>query len=109
MSQGEGRVRSGLRRNLRVWRYLGQSTPSGWIGLKGTSRVGMQKELEAMLDIDLYTQETVMVGENLAAGVGRGSDRRGPVESRRVAARRRIKTATSAASTRRARADPWAP
>lgn len=69
--QGEGRVRSGLRRNLRVWRYLGQSTPSGWIGLKGTSRVGMQKELEAMLDIDLYTQETVMAGENLAAGVGR--------------------------------------
>ena len=70
--ENEGRIASGLRRNLRVWRYLGQSTPSGWVGLKGTSRVGMQKELEAMLDIDLYTQETVMIGDKqLVAGIGR--------------------------------------
>ncbi len=57
----EGRIRSGLRRNLRVWRYMGQATPSGWLGLKGTGQVGMQKELEAMLDIDLYRGQGVAV------------------------------------------------
>jgi len=57
----EGRFRSGLRRNLRVWRYAGQATPSGWLGLKGTGKVGMQKELEAMMDIDLYRGEGVAV------------------------------------------------
>jgi hypothetical protein len=43
-----------FRRNARVWRWMGTETPSGWIGLKGTSTVGAEREMTAALDLDIY-------------------------------------------------------
>lgn len=58
-SQFEGTSR--FRRNIRVWRWLGAEVPSGFIGIKGTSTVGSEREFTAALDTDLYTGPAVLV------------------------------------------------
>lgn len=52
---------SRLRRQARVWRWLGTETPSGYIGLKGTSNVGSEREFNAALDLDLYNNKPIQV------------------------------------------------
>jgi hypothetical protein len=51
-SQFEGTSR--LQRNMRVWRWLGTETPNGYIGLRGTSTVGSEREFNAALNLDVY-------------------------------------------------------
>jgi len=48
-------------RNIRVWRWMGKETPSGWIGLKGTSTVGSEREFTAALDLDIYKSDNVRI------------------------------------------------
>ena len=55
--EGVGRIR----RNARVWRWLGSETPSGWIGLKGTSTVNSEREFTAALDLDLYKGDAYII------------------------------------------------
>ena len=55
--EGVGRVR----RNARVWRWMGSETPSGWLGLKGTSTVNSEREFAAALDLDVYKGDGVVV------------------------------------------------
>lgn len=50
-----------FQRQARVWRWLGSATPSGYISLKGTSLVNQERELGAVLDLDMYRQEPVTV------------------------------------------------
>jgi hypothetical protein len=50
---------SRARRNLRIWRWAGTETPSGYIGLKGTATVGSEREFTAAIDIDLYKGKAV--------------------------------------------------
>ena len=50
-----------LQRQVRVWRWLGTEVPSGYIGLKGTSTVGSEREFTAALDLDVYRGEPVTV------------------------------------------------
>lgn len=56
-SQFEGTSR--LQRNARVWRWMGSGTPSGFISLKGTSLVNQDREMSAVLDLDLYKGEPI--------------------------------------------------
>lgn len=58
-SQFEGTSR--LQRNVRVWRWLGEETPSGYIGLKGAGTVGSENEFTAATNIDLYKADPVVV------------------------------------------------
>lgn len=58
-SQFEGTNR--FQRNMRVWRWFGAETPSGYIGLKGTATVGSEREFTAALDTDLYSGAAVEV------------------------------------------------
>ena len=48
-------------RNARVWRWIGEENPSGWLGLKGTSTVGSEAEFTAALKLDMYKGEGVKV------------------------------------------------
>lgn len=50
-----------FRRAARVWRWMGEETPSGWIGLKGTSTVGSEREFIAATDLDIYKGEAVSI------------------------------------------------
>jgi hypothetical protein len=50
-----------LRRAARVWRWMGTETPSGFIGLKGTALVGSDREINAVLNVDLYENKPVLV------------------------------------------------
>jgi hypothetical protein len=53
---------SRLQRNARVWRWVGQETPAGFIGLRGGATVGSEREFTAALNLDLYkTREGVQV------------------------------------------------
>jgi hypothetical protein len=59
---------SRFRRNVRIWRWAGEANPVGYLGLKGTSTVGMEREVDAMLrSIDAYkgTPERVQRGSEL--------------------------------------------
>lgn len=58
-SQFEGTSR--FRRNIRVWRWVGAEVPSGYIGLKGTSTVGAEREFTAALNTELYRNPAVLV------------------------------------------------
>lgn len=60
-SQFEGVGR--FRRQARVWRWMGTSTPSGYIGLKGTSLVNQDRELGAVLDLDMYKSDAPIAYE----------------------------------------------
>jgi hypothetical protein len=51
-SQFEGTGR--LARNMRVWRWLGEETPSGYIGLKGAGTVGSENEFTAATNLGVY-------------------------------------------------------
>jgi hypothetical protein len=48
---------SRLQRNARVWRWVGQETPSGYIGLRGLSTVGSEREFTAALNLELYASK----------------------------------------------------
>jgi hypothetical protein len=52
-----------FQRNLRVWRWLGAETPSGYIGLKGTATVGSEREFRAATNLDLYRGDGVQIQE----------------------------------------------
>lgn len=52
---------SRLRRASRVWRFAGSESPSGYIGLKGTSAVQADRELLAALDLRMYKGDGVQV------------------------------------------------
>ena len=56
------------RRNARVWRWLGSETPSGYIGLKGTALLGSDRELGAVLDLDVYRNQPVTITRKAADG-----------------------------------------
>lgn len=61
------------RRLMRVWRWAGQETPAGIVGLKGTAITGSENELMATLDLDLYHGAPVMVkmpGSDIPIPVG---------------------------------------
>jgi hypothetical protein len=58
-SQFEGTSR--FRRNIRVWRWVGAEVPSGFIGIKGTSTVGSEREFTAALDTDMYSGTGTLV------------------------------------------------
>jgi len=64
---------SRFRRNVRVWRWLGEQTPSGYIGLKGVSTVNAEEEFRAATNLDIYRGNgiTIMVDEVGADGVTR--------------------------------------
>lgn len=50
-SQGAGR----FQRAVRIWRWMGEENPIGYIGLKGTSTVRQEKEVNATLQgLDVY-------------------------------------------------------
>lgn len=46
-----------FRRVMRGWMWLGTETPSGYIALKGPGAVGNERELDAVLDLDMYQSE----------------------------------------------------
>ena len=50
----EAQGTSRLHRNIRVWRWLGEKNPSGYMGLKGSATVGSEEEFIAATNIDLY-------------------------------------------------------
>lgn len=52
---------SRLQRNSRVWRWVGQETPSGYIGLRGGATVGAEREFTAALNLDIYKGNGVQV------------------------------------------------
>ena len=59
---------SRFRRNVRIWRWAGEENPVGYLGLKGTSTVGMEREVDAMLrNLDVYkgSPEAVARGQQL--------------------------------------------
>lgn len=59
---------SRFRRNVRIWRWAGEENPVGYLGLKGTSTVGMEREVDAMLrNLDVYkgSKEAVARGQQL--------------------------------------------
>lgn len=58
-SQFEGTSR--FQRNARVWRWFGTATPSGYISLKGTSLVNQEREIDAVLDMDIFKGPGVVV------------------------------------------------
>lgn len=58
-SQFEGT--SALQRNMRIWRWLGQETPNGWIGLKGGATVGSEREFIAATNTELYKGDAIKV------------------------------------------------
>lgn len=62
-SKFEGTSR--LQRNLRVWRWLGEETPSGYIGLKGAGTVGSEREFTAATNIDLYKGDPITVTRDI--------------------------------------------
>lgn len=68
---------SRLQRNMRVWRWLGEETPSGYIGLKGVNTVGAENEFTAATNIDIYKgaalEVTLPSGEVIKVG---GTERR---------------------------------
>jgi hypothetical protein len=68
-SQFEGTSR--LQRNIRVWRWLGEETPSGYIGLKGAGTVGSENEFTAATNIDLYKSDPVTVTRDVVDADGR--------------------------------------
>lgn len=55
-----------LQRNLRVWRYLGEKTPAGYISFSPAAISGLQDEFNAALDTDLYRGKGITVTENTA-------------------------------------------
>lgn len=55
-----------FRRNARVWRWMGAETPSGWLGLKGTSTVNSEREFTAALDLDIYKGDGVVIRQTVA-------------------------------------------
>ena len=57
--QAEGTSR--LHRNIRVWRWLGEKNPSGYMGLKGSATVGSEEEFVAATNIDLYKGNGITV------------------------------------------------
>ena len=57
---------SRFRRNARVWRWISAETPSGWIGLKGTSTVGSEREFAAAVDLDMYKGDGVQITRTVA-------------------------------------------
>lgn len=71
--------RNEIRRQARVWRWMGSETPSGYIGLKGTSTVNSEREFAAALDLDLYKGDGVKItradGQTVVVG-GREARRR---------------------------------
>ena len=52
---------SRLQRSVRVWRWLGTETPSGWIGLKGTATVGSEREFKAATDLEMYRSKDPII------------------------------------------------
>lgn len=52
---------SRLQRSLRVWRWLGEETPSGWIGLKGTATVGSEREFRAATNLEVFRGDAIEV------------------------------------------------
>jgi hypothetical protein len=62
---------SRIERNLRIWRWLGEETPSGYLGLKGTATVGTEREFNAAVNLDIYKGngiKTVINGEDVVIG-----------------------------------------
>jgi hypothetical protein len=57
--EAEGTSR--LRRNIRVWRWLGEKNPSGYIGLKGSATVGSEEEFVAATNLDMYKGNGIAV------------------------------------------------
>jgi len=51
-SQFEGTT--SFQRNMRVWRWISEENPAGYIGLNGTSTVNSEREFGAAANIDLY-------------------------------------------------------
>lgn len=49
-----------FQRAMRVWRWLGDENPSGYIGLKGTATVGSEREIDAALKIDMYQGDNLI-------------------------------------------------
>lgn len=52
---------SRFQRNVRVWRWVGDSTPSGYLGYKGISSVGSETEFRAATNTELYRGAPVKV------------------------------------------------
>ena len=48
-------------RNVRIWRWAGTETPSGYLGLKGVNAVGSDREMQAVLNLDLFSGKGVEV------------------------------------------------
>ena len=71
-SQFEGTSR--IRRNLRIWRWAGTETPSGYIGLKGTATIGSEREFKAAVNLDIYKGKGVEVDGELIGGQQRLSE-----------------------------------
>jgi hypothetical protein len=65
---------SRIRRGLRIWRWAGTETPSGYIGLKGTATVGSEREFKAAVNLDIYKGEGVKVGDEILFGEQRLSE-----------------------------------
>ena len=62
-SQFEGT--NAFQRNMRVWRWIGEENPAGYIGLNGTSTVNSEREFGAAANIDLYrTKDGLTVTRN---------------------------------------------
>lgn len=49
-----------FQRAMRVWRWLGEENPSGYIGLKGTATVNSEREIDAALKLDLYQGDNII-------------------------------------------------
>ena len=59
-TQGVGR----FRRAVRIWRWAGEENPVGFLGLKGTSTVRQEREINAMLQgLDVYRTNTDRANE----------------------------------------------
>jgi hypothetical protein len=50
-----------FKRNARVWRYLGEEVPSGFIGWKGLQSIGSDREMRATLNLEMYKGAPVEV------------------------------------------------
>lgn len=72
--EAEGTSR--LHRNIRVWRWLGEKNPSGYIGLKGSATVGSEEEFIAATNIDLYKGNGITItdadgNQRIVGGIAR--------------------------------------
>jgi len=51
-----------FRRAMRFWRWFGEETPAGYVGFKGTSRVGSEREIRAQVNsLDMYSGDPIRV------------------------------------------------